>query len=70
MNEIQKQAVADTIEACFPDRSEQFKTAKTALLSGYVESRNHVSAPRPHMMSMINRTMWNTYNLILNGPRV
>lgn len=68
MNEIQKQAISDTMDAMFPDKTAEFRDAMSAALRLNVEARNHHNVDVKRM-SLINRTMWQTYNLILNGPK-
>jgi hypothetical protein len=66
MNEIQKRVVDATISQCFSSSSEQFKSSARATLSSFVESRNHGSPPRSQYLSQINRSIWSTYNTLLN----
>lgn len=69
MNEIQQQAVNDTMDACFPTSSQEFRDNASKLLSKLVDERNEGFKIQTERMSLVNRSMWNTYNLILAGPK-
>jgi len=65
----QTKAINDTVEACFSDSTEGFKDCARIVLTRLVDDRNAGFNVQPERLSLVNRVMWKTYNLILAGPK-